>query len=573
MRNILRLFFHAEGINPWTILSCLILASLVEGIGFASLVPLLLLATDTGGDEPSPWLDVTRDILQSVGLPLSVGPLIVFFVLTIILKASLNFFAAQHVGTAIAGFSARLRLQLIRNLFGARWSYLLQHRVGRLANGIGQAGRSGNAYQMGAQFLAQIIHTTGYMIVALIVSLPLALGAMAIGAVMAGSLHFLVRISRKAGWRQTQRTRELVTLMVDSFNNIKPLRAMSREAVFASFLERKVRDVRKAIRREVLAQTALKNGQDVLAAIGLGTGFFIAIAIMQVPLVELVVVAVLLKRTSNGITKMQQLFQKAVTVEAPYLEVSELIREAKEAPERNLGTRPATLVHGCRFENVSFAHGETPILSDVSIEIPAGCVTVLMGRSGAGKTTFADIVLGLYAPNKGKVLLDDIPLDEIDLKSWRKMVGYVPQDLFLFHDTIVANVALGDQSLDEADVRDALELAGAMEFIKDLPNGLWTEVGQGGAKLSGGQRQRIALARALIGKPKFLILDEVTSALDPHSERLICNNVQALAGHTTVLAITHRPAILDIADRRYLVEDGKVRDVTPEERVPMAAPV
>jgi ATP-binding cassette subfamily C protein len=573
VRNILQLFFNAQGINPWTVLLCLFMASIVEGIGFASLVPLLLVATDTGGSDASPWLDTARTMLESIGLSLTPGPLIIFFILTVVVKASLNFFAMQHVGSAIAIFSAGLRLQFIRNLFRARWSYLLQHPVGLLANGIGQAGRSGNAYKLAAQFLAQVVQTFVYLVVALVVSWQLALAAMALGAVMAWALHFLVRISRKAGWRQTQRTRELVTLLVDALHNIKPLRAMAKEAEFATFLERKVESVKKAIRREVISQQALKNGNEILATVCLGAGFFIAIAVWQVPLVELVVVGVLLKRTSSGISKMQQLFQEAVAVEAPYIEVSALIAEAGKVPEANPGKRQPTLAHGCRLDKVSFAHGEHEVLDRVAIEIPAGCVTVLMGPSGAGKTTIADLILGLHAPSQGRVLIDGVPLSEIDLRRWRQLVGYVPQDLVLFHDTILANVALGDPQVSRADVREALQMAGAWEFVEALPDQLETSVGQGGTKLSGGQRQRIALARALVCKPKLLILDEVTSALDPRTEQEICANVRQLAGEVTVLAITHRPALLEIADRRYRIEHGHAEEISAAEPVPLAQPV
>jgi ATP-binding cassette subfamily C protein len=196
-----------------------------------------------------------------------------------------------------------------------------------------------------------------------------------------------------------------------------------------------------------------------------------------------------------------------------------------------------------------------------------------MGPSGAGKTTLADIILGLYPPDKGRITVDGVPLTEIDLFSWRRLVGYVPQDLVLFHDSIQANVTLGDPQISRAEVREALQMAGAWEFIQALPEGLETGVGQSGTKLSGGQRQRIALARALVCKPKLLILDEVTSALDPHTEQQICANVRQLAGETTVFAITHRAALLEIADRRYRIENGRAEEATAATAVPLARPV
>ena len=310
MRNILRLFFKAEGINPWIILLCLVTASLVEGIGLVSLVPLLLVTTDSGGGQASPLLDLARDMLANVGLSLTAGPLIIFFVATLVVTAAFNFLAMQHVGTAIASFSARLRREIVRNLFRARWGYLVRYPVGRMSNAISQAGQAGQAYQLAATFLAQSVQTAGFLVVSLIVSWPLALAAFGIGGLMVLALHFLVRVSRQAGRRQTQRTRELATLLVDALSNLKPLRAMAREAEFVGFLERKIESVRKAIRRDVVAQQALKNGNDMLTALGLGTGFFVAVAIWHVPLVELVAIGVLLKRTSNGMAKINSCFSR-----------------------------------------------------------------------------------------------------------------------------------------------------------------------------------------------------------------------------------------------------------------------
>jgi ATP-binding cassette subfamily C protein len=218
---------------------------------------------------------------------------------------------------------------------------------------------------------------------------------------------------------------------------------------------------------------------------------------------------------------------------------------------------------------VSFAHGAQEVLHAVSLAVPARGVTVLTGPSGAGKTTIADLILGLYQPDRGRVLLDGVPLAEINVHSWRGLVGYVPQELALFHDTVFANVALGDPRIHKSDVRGALQLAGAWEFVDALPEGMMTQVGEAGAKLSGGQRQRIALARALVSKPRLLILDEVTSALDPETEWQIVQGIRALANTMAVLAITHRPAFLEVADRLYRVADGRVIEIAPV--VPVAA--
>jgi ATP-binding cassette, subfamily C, bacterial len=568
LRNIVRLFFKAERINPWTVLGCLLVASVVEGVGFASLVPLLWIVTDPAQTESSPVIEFTRGWAEAVGLPLNVGTLVVFFVCTLIVRSLLTLVAMRHVGYAVAEFSTGLQARLIQNLFRARWDYLVQHRSGRVASAMGgQADRAGRAYYLAAMFFAQVIQTAGYLLVAFIVSWPLALASLGVGGVMTLLLHFLVRAARKAGARQTRWTRELVSFLLDTLNNVKPLRAMAKERAFTNLLEDKTAALKNALRHQVISAEGLRNGNEILAAICLGAGFFVAISIWHVPIVDLVVVGLLLSRTTSGVAKIQQQFQKALMVESAFLEVQELINETAAAPEPNPGRRQALFERECRLEEVSFGHVGTPVLAAVSLVVPTGQVTVLTGLSGAGKTTLADLILGLYQPDHGQVLLDDVPLREIDLASWRSQVGYVPQELVLFHDSIFANVALGDRRIGEAEVQDALEMAGAWDFVRRLPEGLMTHVGESGAKLSGGERQRIALARALVARPRLLILDEVTSALDPETEWQICRGIRELAGGMAVLAITHRPAFLEIADLIYRIEAGRAIEASAAERV------
>jgi ATP-binding cassette subfamily C protein len=312
------------------------------------------------------------------------------------------------------------------------------------------------------------------------------------------------------------------------------------------------------LRRQVVSQYALKNLEEMLVAVAIGIGFYFATTRWNVPVSQLLVMGVLLFQAVSSVGKMQRQYQKAVIFESAYWALRALIDEAASAREPNPGTAAPTLERGCRFEGVSFGYGRENVLEQATLEIPACGLTVITGASGSGKTTLTDLLLGFYQPQAGRVLIDGVPLTEIDLQAWRGMVGYVPQELILFHDTVLANVTLGDPRLGEAEARQALEAAGAWEFVAALPEGLHSVVGEKGAKLSGGQRQRIALARALAGRPKLLILDEVTSALDPQTERDICRNIDALSHGMTILAITHREAWTEIADRTYRVEAGIV---------------
>jgi ATP-binding cassette subfamily C protein len=200
-------------------------------------------------------------------------------------------------------------------------------------------------------------------------------------------------------------------------------------------------------------------------------------------------------------------------------------------------------------------------------------VTAVIGASGAGKTTLVDLILGLHQPTGGQILIDGQPISAIDIMKWRMMVGYVPQELLLYHDSIMANVTLGEPSFTREDVERALKQAGAWGFVSALSDGIDHIVGERGGLLSGGQRQRIAMARALIHRPQLLILDEATSALDPATEAEIVRNVHELSRQSgiTVLSISHQPAWMTVADKVIRVQDGTVSEATPASLTKLAA--
>jgi ATP-binding cassette subfamily C protein len=206
---------------------------------------------------------------------------------------------------------------------------------------------------------------------------------------------------------------------------------------------------------------------------------------------------------------------------------------------------------------VTFAYeARHPVLRDLSLQIPAGKLTTLIGPSGSGKTTIIDLVTGLLRPQSGSVRLDGVPLSELDLKAWRRMIGYVPQETLLLHASVLENITLGDPDLSEEDAIRALQSADAWDFVAGMAQGIHSTVGERGAKLSGGQRQRIVIARALVHQPALLILDEATSALDPASEAAIGETMHHLRGSLTILAISHQTALVNTADCVYRLENG-----------------
>jgi ATP-binding cassette subfamily B protein len=215
------------------------------------------------------------------------------------------------------------------------------------------------------------------------------------------------------------------------------------------------------------------------------------------------------------------------------------------------------------FDQVSFAYGTTgaPQLSGVTLEIPVGSFTGLVGQSGCGKSTLLKLIPRLYEPTRGKVLIDDLDVSKVELYSLRRQLGFVPQDCLLFEGSIYSNIAVADPEAETEQVVEAARMACAHEFIMGLPYGYSTPVGEKGTGLSGGQRQRIALARMLLQNPNLMILDEATSALDVDTEQQVVKNLRHHARGRTLVMITHRLSTLIHADQIVMMHDGRIDSI------------
>jgi len=210
------------------------------------------------------------------------------------------------------------------------------------------------------------------------------------------------------------------------------------------------------------------------------------------------------------------------------------------------------------FKNVSFSYGSKLVLDNVSFKVPKGKTVALVGPSGGGKSTLANLIPRFFDPDKGELLIDGVALRDYDYKSIRNHMGIVTQESILFNDTIINNIAFGLEDFNEADVFKAAEIAHADEFIIQEPEGYQRKIGERGSKLSGGQRQRLTIARALLKNPSILILDEATSALDSESEMLVQDAINSLMKNRTTVVIAHRLSTIQSADEILVINEGKI---------------
>jgi ATP-binding cassette, subfamily C, bacterial len=558
-KGVVGLVLYFMRAHPWRsalTVAYLIAAGLVEGMSLAMFLPLVELAT--GGATPSALGGTVRDALTAIGLRPTLGVLLGVVVAGMTLKGVFLWFALNQVGYTVARTSAELRLTLIDALLHARWEHFTGQPVGHYANAISrEATVAAMAYRNAALAIAAAVQLCVYAAVAFLVSWRTAALALGAGALIAVLLYRLITLSRLAGRRQTELIKSLIARLVDALNGIKPIKAMNCERHLLPLLEAETHGLNDAQRLSVLASQSLATFQEPISVFVLAVGLYVTMRFLGEPFSALLIMAFLFSRLVNQVNVLFRYYQAMLTGESGFWSLWHCIEESRAACEPAAGrAAPPPLREAITLDNVHFAYGDAPVLRGVSMTVPSGRFVAIEGPSGSGKTTLIDLVIGLLEPGAGDIRIDGVALNTLDRAAWRAMIGYVPQEMFLFHDTIYSNITLGDGGLTRTDAQAALRAAGAGDFVSALPDGIDTVVGERGSKLSGGQRQRIALARALVRNPRLLILDEVTTALDPRTEADICATLAGLTGAVTILAVSHQPAIVAVADRVYRLSNG-----------------
>jgi ATP-binding cassette subfamily C protein len=535
----------------------LLLAGVVESVSLSTMLPLISAMLE---DQPHSKLAVyVFGAMNSIGLQPTIANMLVVIVVGMTLSNLLILLGNRQVGYTVAHVATDLRVSLIKALLGSRWEYYLRQPSGALANAVAtEAFRASTAYEHAANMLALGIQAAAYALIALFVSWQAAILSLVIGFVLLAAVRGLVKTSRRVGKSQTRLMRELLVHLTDTLGSVKPLKAMARDDIADSLLRRHAGELNTALEREVMSRETLRALQEPMLAILAAAGLYAGLVIGGMPLSSVMVLIFVVVRMLGLLHKAQQRYHRMAAQESAYWAINESIDNAIADAEPVGGTCTPSLQRHIAFENISFGYGGRQVLDNVSMNFPVGSFTTMIGPSGSGKTTVLDLICALLAPQSGRIRVDDCDLHALDRKAWRRMIGYVTQETLLLHDRILANVTLGDRALTAADAERALRQAGAWQFVQECPGGLQSIVGERGAKLSGGQRQRIVIARALAHRPRLLILDEATSALDPESEAEICQVLKNLTPGITVIAVSHRPAVIRIADQILEVRDGKV---------------
>lgn len=535
-------------------------SAVLDGISINAIVPLvsfLLGGSSLPTDAISQFLSHVFGIF---GIPFTFRYLLTLIAALFVARAIVLAAFTYMRGSINANYLISEVRGLYHSALGATWAHMLRQKGGYVQNTVfWDAKRTAQLLDGVVQFIQSSTGALIYLAVAVNIS-PIMTGITVVaGAVILIFFRPLVRKTRTYGEETSETEKMLAHHISEQLQGFKSVKAAGVAEEVGRIAEEPLSRMRNALTKAVFVQGlggVIIQPLSFLFIIGIfafsySSGSF-NIAAFAATLYLIQKIFVYLESTQGSIHSVTQL--------VPFAE--NILRFKKEAVanrENEEGAKPFVLKRAIELKDVSLSHkGRGNVLSHVSCEIRKGTTFAIVGRSGGGKTTLADILLRLFRPSEGELLLDGVHAEQVRLSQWRRRIAYVAQDPFLMNASVTENVRFYDPTITDKAIETAARAAHIYEDIKRLPEKFDTRIGDRGVTLSGGQRQRVALARALARKPEVLVLDEVTSSLDSALEREIQKVINELRGTITLVVIAHRISTVVNADRLAVLENGSI---------------
>lgn len=560
MKALLRDIWSRDRRGFVRILILNIAVSLTGGISIVMLVPMLgLLDISEGAGEA--FAQVSR-LLQAFSPNAQLMIIIGLYFLLIVLKAGLNWLLNIRQSEFLEQYSLELRQQLYRTVAGAKWEQLAAERqTDTIDLFTAQCSQVSHGVSMIVSLLTSVVSAAVSLGIAMWLSLPVTAFVLVAGGAFAVVFRKLVKASRQFGDEMIAISRAMYSELFNQLRSIKEVRSygvrkehtLLFNEISGSFKDAKLKYMRRQAFPSMLYSIAAAGMIGIIFVVST-LGFQMDTARLMVLVYVFTRLWPLLSDFINKITAIQ-------TILPAYEKLTEAFRIfVSEETIEDAALLP--FEHSIEFRNVRFAYrdSEEDVLKDVNFVLKKGSITALMGRSGAGKTTIADLLLGFLEPSSGEILIDSIPLTGENLSGWHQSLGYIPQEPLILNDSVRENLRRFHPDATEADMVEALKKAQAWEVVEKLPQGLDTLLGDAGVRLSGGERQRVVLARVLMNNPRLIVMDEATSALDYESETAIRKAIRELNDQVTVLIIAHRLATVRTADYAIVLENGTVTE-------------
>lgn len=549
---------------------CMILViSILDGIGIYLIVPLLgvigVFQTDLSG---VPLVSTLMDLADSWSLQLNLPVVLAIYVVIVGGQALLQRSQTLLNAKILQRFIRKLRMETYQGLLHAKWEFILRHRKSDFNHVMtNELGRVNQGTFLFFQMISSLLFTIIQIGLALWLAPLLTLIVLVSGGLLALFGRKFIRSSKRIGEQTTELSKYYFAGISEHFSGIKDIKSNRLEPSHMDWFDRLSRKMERNFiqfnKVNSLSQLIYRLSSVILVA-----GFvYLALEVLRTPAEQLLMIVLIFSRLWPRFISIQTSTEQLASNFPAFRAIRELQAEY-EADRELAGTAGVPdgerlhLQQGITCSDVDYrydASSPTYALRGINLHIPARRMTAIVGKSGAGKSTLIDLLMGLIQPESGQVLADGVSIqDERQLLSLRGSIGYVAQDPFLFNESIRDNLKLAAPEASDDELWEALRFSASDEFVRRLPQGLDTVIGDRGVRLSGGERQRIVLARAILKRPSILVLDEATSALDSENERQIQEALEQLKGSMTIIVIAHRLSTIRHADQVIVMEQGRI---------------
>ena len=544
----------------------MLLSSVMESIGVAAFFPVFAAILSDTGEHSDGILGFMNRIVELVPISNNIAAAAVILIAIFLLKNILSL--ARDVVTAYAGarVTYETQTQIIGKYAAAQYQFHLDNKQGALIYNTMDASEAvGAVLLIVARTISSLLKILAISVVLFSVIPLVALALTGLGVLYYAGVHYLSRrASSSIGESKTRVGTEQLVIANEFFSGFRHILAANAAGAWIKRFSSESRAMCE-VRVKEGAWLAWPRPMIELCAVGLMLGM-----VLMVQRSQSGTIAQSLPAVGVFAVALAQLLPALMAIAGARLEMMMGLPRAKRAYQAITGAVPVradgdrtmnSFEHAITFENVTFAYqNRDPMLKDVDLTIEKGKVTAIVGQSGAGKTTIINLILGLFYPTSGRIVVDGVALQEFKHHTWLEKIGFVSQDPFIYHGTIADNILLGRSGWSRESVVRAATIANAHGFISELPQGYDTLVGERGMRLSGGQQQRLAIARAVLGEPKILIFDEATSSLDSISEKLVQEAIDKASRDRTVIIVAHRLATIRHADKIIVLQDGQVME-------------
>ncbi|HDX9659420.1 TPA: ABC transporter ATP-binding protein [Bacillus toyonensis] len=545
----------------------MVLISLLEGIGIILLLPMISMTGIINTGEETSFIAPVYRILQNFPKTTSLISILGIYVLIVLSQNILQRNITLRDARTQQVFVRKLRVETYSMILKAKWRFFLEKRKTNLINILTtELARVSYGINLILQLLATILFTFIQVGLAFLLSPQVTVFVLGFGLLFLVASRVFIKKARILGGKTSELAKDYLSGITDHFNGIKDIKSNTLEGSRLDWFQ----SITKKMSSEQMEYMRIRSNSQLFYKISMAIliAFFIFLSVnmFQAQTAQLLLIILIFSRLwPRFMTIQSNLEQLAASIPA-FKSLWELRQECNEAVEMQdiymqKHIKPICIKQGIECKDVSFRYNKQEALyalQNINVQIPINSMTAIVGHSGAGKSTLIDVLMGLIQPEKGQVLIDGIPLTTDNLLSLRRAISYVPQDPFLFNASIRENLMMIDSNVNEEQIWAALEFAAATEFVRMLPNGLDTLIGDRGVRLSGGERQRLVLARAILRKPSILVLDEATSALDTENEVKIQSAIERLKGTMTIVVIAHRLSTIRNADQVIVLGKGEI---------------